>query len=263
MHKKGGDFYVAAPTQIACSIFLYLLAAAACESAQTEMPRPTAETIVDHMLQARAENRAHFRSYTVTRDYKLFGEQRHQAKSRVIAEIAFVPPDFKEYAIKHTDGSGLGEKIVHRMLEGEVAFAKDYSSTDISQDNYDFRYIGEQDVSGQHCYVLQLLPRRKDKNLLRGNIWVDVNTYLLHRAEGEPARSPSWWLRDVRIVLLYGDVGGMWLQTSSEATADVRILGQSTVVSHDMGYEIGGLSPAGSLAQTIFTVDEKTTNDQR
>jgi outer membrane lipoprotein-sorting protein len=252
MHKVGGSFPMAVRMKIACSIFLSLLAAVACESAQTEIPAPTTETIVDHMTQARAENRTHFRSYIVTRDYKLFDEQSNQAKSRVIAEISFVPPDFKGYAITHANGSGLGEKIVHRMLDGEVAFAKDYSSTDISQDNYDFRFTGEDDVNGQHCYVLRLLPRRKDKNLLRGNIWVDVNTYLLHRAEGEPAKSPSWWLRDLRIVLLYGDVGGMWLQTSSEATADVRILGQSTVVSHDVRYQIGRLSPLESLAQKSF-----------
>jgi hypothetical protein len=108
------------------------------------------------------------------------------------------------------------------------------------------------EVSGQRCYDLELLPRRKDKNLLRGNIWVDANTYLLRRTEGQPTKAPSWLLRDVHIVLHYGDVGGMWLQTASEATARIRILGPCTMVSRDVKYKITELVAAGSSAQTNF-----------
>jgi hypothetical protein len=86
-----------------------------------------------------------------------------------------------------------------------------------------------------------LLPRRNEKSLLRGEVWVDANTYLLQRVEGQPAKSSSWWVRDIRIVLLYGDVDGMWLQTDLEATANVRILGPSAMVSSDMKYEFSEL----------------------
>ena len=138
------------------------------------------------------------------------------------------------------------------MLEGQMAFAKDSGSTDISQDNYDFRFIRQQDVSNHRCYVLELLPRRKGKNLLRGEIWVDVNTYLIHRVEGQPVKSSSWWLKDVRIVLLFGYVGGMWMQTSSESTANVRIVGQYKMISQAVSYNIDQPSPASSSAQATF-----------
>ncbi len=129
------------------------------------------------------------------------------------------------------------------MLDREVELAKDYSSTDLSPDNYDFRFLREEEISGQRCCVVELLPKRKDKNLLRGNIWVDAHTYLLHRTEGEPAKkTPSWWLGAVRIVLLYGDAGGMWLQTALEATANVRIFGQYTMVSRDVNYQFRELA---------------------
>jgi hypothetical protein len=246
------SFYGALWQQAPCLLFLYLVAVVACASAQTESTVPTVETIIARMAQARAENRAHFRPYIITREYQFFGKERHKTKSQVIADITFVPPDFKKYATQQSDGSGLGERIVRRMLESEAALAKDSSSSDLSRDNYDFRFIREEGVSGQRCYVLELLPRRKDKNLLRGNIWVDANTHLLHRAEGEPARNPSWWLRDVRIVLLYAGVGGMWLQTASEVTANVRILGQSTIVSHDVKYNVSELVAARPSVQRSF-----------
>lgn len=226
--------------------YLLLLALAGAGSAQTEGLNtvPTEAAILARMAQARSDNRAHLRSYTVTRNYRLFGQEKLVAKSEVIAEVTFIPPDVKRYAIQHSNGTGMGEKIVRQILEHETDVVKNYSSTDISPQNYDFRLAGEEDMAGRHCYVLELRPKRKDKNLLRGRIWVDTTTYLLQRTEGQPAKVPSWWLRDVRIALVYGDVGGMWLQTSSESTANVRLFGPHTIVSRDLEYSFSELAAA-------------------
>ena len=70
------------------------------------------------------------------------------------------------------------------------------------------------------------------------NVWVDADTYLPRRFEGELAKNPSWWVQDVRVVFIYGNVGGMWLQTASEASGNVRILGRSTRVSRDVRYKL-------------------------
>ena len=190
------------------------------------------------MAQARAENRARFRPYVVTRDYKLFGNE-HKIKSQVIADVTFVPPNVKNFAIEESTGARLGEKAVRQILQSESEAAKTYHATDYSQANYDIRYVREeQDAGGQHSYVLELLPKRAEKNLLRGKVWVDAETYRVHRVEGEPAKPSSWWVRDVRITLLYSDVEGMWLQTGMEATAKVRILGLHRMVATDLKYEI-------------------------
>jgi hypothetical protein len=149
------------------------------------------------------------------------------------------------------------------MLEGEVALAKDSGATDITSGNYDFLLVRENELSGQRCYVLELLPKRKSKSLLRGTIWVDAGTYLPRRIEGEPAKNPSWWLSQVRLVILYGYAGPMWLQTSSEATANVRIIGRSSMVWQDVRYQIGELIVDGPLAQTVVSVEQTTTEGPR
>jgi hypothetical protein len=231
-------------------LFLYLVAGMASAPAQTGSSVPTAETIIARMAQARAENRARLRPYIVTRDYKLFGKDESKAQSEVIADVAFVPPDSKKYTIEETKGSGLGQILVRRMLANEAEVTKDHASTDISADNYDFRFIRQADLSGQRCYVLEVLPRRKEKHLLHGDVWVDANTYLLRRFEGEVAKSPSWWVRDVSVTFVYGDVGGMWLQTATEAAADVRILGRTTMVSRDVKYKITQLAATAASVQT-------------
>jgi hypothetical protein len=253
VREAGRSFsYVVAPRQTSWFLFVYLIVAMESASAQTGGPVPTPETIIASMAQARAENRARLRPYVVTREYKLYGEARQATKSEVVADVTFVPPDSKEYTIQQINGSGLGKMIIGRMLAKEAEVTKDSGATDISPDNYDLRFIREEEVSGHRCYVLELLPRRNEKNLLRGNIWVDANTYLLRRTEGQPAKAPSWWVGDVRIALRYGDVGGMWLQTASEATARVRILGPCTMVSRDVKYKITELVANASSAQTNY-----------
>ena len=212
---------------------------------------PTAaamETIVGCMLQASIYNQTHFRFYTVTREYKLFGQKRDRARSRVIANVTFHPPDSKNYRIQGTEGSLIGERIVRLVLDREAALAKDGRASVISQDNYNFQFLREEVASGQLCYVLRLLPKRQDKNLLRGTVWVDADTYLIRRTEGEPQKSPSWWLRSSHLVLVYAEVSGMWLPTSSEFTAKVRLFGWSTILARDLSYSYSQLAVAGDLA---------------
>jgi hypothetical protein len=139
------------------------------------------------------------------------------------------------------------------MLDHETDIVKDYGSTDLTPANYDFHFLREDQLDGQRCYVLEMTPKRRGKTLLRGHIWVDASTYQLRRTEGEPGKAPSWWLRDSHIVLTYGDVGGMWLQTASESTANVRFVGPHTMVARDVEYKFSALtagrecSPASSL----------------
>jgi len=220
---------------------LFCLPGVAAE-VHVESPVPTAESIIAHMMQARSDNRARLRPYSVTRDYQLFGKETQKARSEVVARVTFDPPGIKQFVIQQASGMGLGERIVRQMLEHETEIGRNYLSTDLAPTNYDFRYLREEELSGRRCYVLEIIPRRKDKNLLRGQIWLDATTYLLRRTEGEPARSPSWWLKDTRVALIYGDVGGMWLQTSSESSADVRFLGRHTMLSHDVDYTLSTLA---------------------
>lgn len=149
--------------QISRGLFL-LLVAVASVSAQSGSTAPTVETILVRMSEARAENRARFRPYVITRGYTLFGKERNKSKAEVTAEVTFVPPNSKQFSIQQSIGSALGERLVRRMLEGETKVVEDYGSTDISADNYDFRFAGEETINNQRCYVLELLPKRKQKN---------------------------------------------------------------------------------------------------
>ena len=252
-----GPFHRTARRQALWLLFLYFLAGMTSVRAQTGSSTHLEETIIAGMAQARVAGRSRLRPYIVTRSYKLFGKDAINSRSEVIANIAFVPPDSKNYSIQETNGSGMGQVLVRRMLVGEAAVEKKHLATDLSAENYNFRFIREEDVVGHRCYVLELVPRRNEQYLLHGNIWVDAVTYQPLRFEGEFAKSPSWWVKNVHLTFVYSDVGGMWLQTSTEAAAEVRILGLSTMVSHDLKYKITGLAAEASLNLKVIPPSPK------
>jgi len=74
------------------------------------------------------------------------------------------------------------------------------------------------------------------KDLISGEVWVDKHSFLVRQIDGEIAKTPSWWLRKVRVKLTFADLDGTWLQTGMEAVADVRILGPHTLTSRILDY---------------------------
>jgi hypothetical protein len=213
------------------SFALLLIAGAA---AQERRPSPDVSTVVARMLVVRDGNRARVHAYTVKRDYQLLDKQQ-QPKAQVIANITYVPPDQKQYNIESSSG-GMGGKVLRDIVQKEAESPKEARRKDLSPENYDFQLLGQEPIDGRQCYVLALNPRREEKNLIRGKMWVDAADYRIHRIEGSPVKSPSWWIRDLHILMSFTSVDGMWLHTATQAVADVRFKGKYVVETRDLEY---------------------------
>jgi len=190
---------------------------------------PDLAQIVSRMEQAR-EQAKQTAPFLLKREYRLFHGDEVQPTSEVKAEISVVPPHDRDYKIVASKGSGRGEKVVRKILEHEAAAEKSSPPpTAVVPKNYDFSLLGEETFQGAHCYVLGLHPKREDPSLVEGRAWVDAQSFLLRKVEGEMSKSPSWWVKQVKVTLLFGEIGGIWTQISTNAVADVRIVGQYTV----------------------------------
>lgn len=201
--------------------------------------------IVQRMTEAQLQNRAHIRPYSVTRDYVVYGHDADNPKGHVLARIDFLPPNQKSYNIAESTG-GMQEKVVRRILEHEVEVTKDPANTYLTPHNYDFEMVGEEQLGGRRCYLLKTHPKRSDKDLLKATVWVDANTYKIMRLEGEPNKAPSFWVKDVHIILDFGEVSGMWLQTASHAIAHVRFAGNYNLYSRDVRYQTAPVEVAAA-----------------
>jgi len=199
------------------------------------------QQIVALMEEAQLRNRENHRPYIMTRDYRLFGSKNDEVNSEVIADVTFVPPDRKSFTINSVQGSERGEKIVRKVLQGESELSSKDAPGALSRANYKFKLLGEDNLNGQSCFVLQLIPKREEKTLLKGKAWVDRNTYLIHRVEGEMAKTPSWWIKKVTMTMYYSAAAGMWLATGSDAVAEVRIFGRHTLTSRALKVRAGGV----------------------
>ncbi len=227
-----------------CGPLLLSLATAAW-AAEPVGTLPSTETIVAHMREARARNRAQLRPYQVVRDYQLFGKEQ-KSKSEVTAYIDYVPPDVQNFTLHRNNGVTMGEVIVRKILESEKQILTNQGASDISPANYSFRLVRKDVLNRQPCYVLELRPLRKDPRLLDGLIWIDASSYLTLRMEGEPARAPSWWVHNIHVALDFQMVHGVWLQTALRSTANVRLLGEHTLVSRDVEYRMGEFEAAAT-----------------
>jgi hypothetical protein len=203
--------------------------------AQAAHPTPDVNTIVQRMAAAQQENKTRLRPFTVKRGYFLL-DKKDQPKSEVVAHITVLPPDNKQYWIESSTGSGIGEKVLRDILTRETEPPKDEKKKELSQENYEFQLAGEDTIDGRSCYVLSLNPRREEKDLIRGKIWVDAANYNIHRIEGSPVKSPSWWVHDIQILMNFAEVDGMWLRTFTHAVANVRFKGKYVMESRDLEY---------------------------
>lgn len=171
--------------------------------------------------------------HNITREYHLAPPGSIQPDSEVIAEVNFVPAPGR-YMIQSHWGSGRAEYVVKNVLQHEIeitASAEKLAGNALTEQNYDFQYLGSVVQDGHSCFLLQLKPKRKESGLVDGRVWVDKDSFLVRRVEGELAKSPSWWVKTVHVDLVYSDFQGAWLQTRMNAVAEVRCFGKQELSS--------------------------------
>lgn len=190
---------------------------------------PDLNSILQSMETVEQRNPAHSHSFEVTRNYQVFRADDKQPTSEITAEISFIPPNVEKCKITQASGNPRGVKIVDAILDREMKSAADGAHASISRMNYDFTFLRQENFGLVPEYVLLLVPKRKQKDLLRGQIWVDAKTFHIRRMEGVPAKNPSWWIKDVHITLQFAAVNEMWIPVSFDAIANLRLLGQFTL----------------------------------
>ena len=202
----------------------------------------TLDQILTRMQQAEAQSREQSVAYTVTREYQLSAVGAQHPNSDVVAQVNFIPPSAKDYSIVKSEGSERGASIVRKVLDHEAEMAEHSDRHEISRQNYDFALLGRATLDGHDCYILQLTPRRQAVELIEGKAWVDANNFIIRQIKGTTSKSPLLWIKNLNVTINYGQVNGVWLQTSTEAVADVRFAGTHVLTSHELDVQPASLN---------------------
>lgn len=173
--------------------------------------------------------------------------------SAVTAQISFSPPDTETFKITDAQGSPNGKKIISAVLEQEVVSAKEGHQRDISRSNYEFVFLREQDFGFVPEYVLHITPKRKEKGLLLGDIWVDAKTYRIRQIIEIPLKTPSFWVKNLHITVQFAAVNDMWIAVSLDAIAAVRFLGIYTLAGHNLAPPVAVASTPSRRSSLCFS----------
>lgn len=210
------------------------MVATAVSWSQTQTPvikttAPNVEAILQSMEREQQQNPAQFRPYEVTRKYKVFRANDKRPISENTTQISFTPPDIKTYKITQASGSQVGEKIVRAILDQESTAAKSRDDNRVSRKNYEFVFLRRENSGGIPEYVFLIVPKRKAKTLLLGQIWVDATTFRIRRIEGVPTKNPSIWIKNIHISIQFAEWNGVWIPVCFDAIASVRLVGKYTL----------------------------------
>jgi hypothetical protein len=200
-----------------------------CEGAE---PQPdaslTAADIFDRVVQANALRAAALESYRSTRQYAVL-EPGHEADAELKVAVQFVSPSTKIFKTVSANGVGWIHKRVFQGLmqaEQETVGGKQQHDSAISPANYDAQLVGTDQYDGRDAYVLALTPKRRDKYLFIGRVWIDRQDFAIAKIEGEPAKSPSFWVVRAPFVREYQRINTFWLPLRDETHSQIRFVGE-------------------------------------
>jgi hypothetical protein len=223
--------------QMIAPIGLLLLAAVNSTTAQ-----PTAAEVVQRMVQADGRRSTAYRGYSGVRRYTL--QNKHFDKlAEAWVRVVCTGAGAKSFQVLSETGSRLiGDRVIRKMIEAETEASQtgEHEQNRIVPKNYEFRLLGTEVAEGRLNYVLEILPKTSYRFLVRGRIWVDSEEYAITRVEASPAKNPSFWIRDVQIVLRFSRTGPFWLPLRNESRANARILGKTELTIDYFDYVVSG-----------------------
>jgi hypothetical protein len=215
--------------------------------------RGVAEDQIFLQLLAHNETRkAALLEYTSHRTYQVL-DLKGKVHAEEIGQMEFRAPDKKQFVVTSESGSGVIRHLALNPLiasEIETAAGKQHHDSAIAPQNYTLKLVGEQQVGAYHCFVAQVVPKRKDKYLFEGKMWIDVDDYAVVRIEGHPAKKLSFWIEHADFIRQYQKVDGFWLPEKDETLVQVRLYGKKVLRIEHQNYVVNGATPSAfAIAQ--------------
>lgn len=186
--------------------------------------------------------------YTAVRKYDVASDTGKVYAEEVV-RVEFQAPDHKTFVTQAEKGSLLvRELVLNRLIasESETSSGAAHRDSSIKPANYELALLGEQDVGPYHCLVAAAVPKRRDKYLFEGKVWIDTQDYAIVKIAGHPAKSLSFWINRADFVRQYQKIGDFWLSARDETIVHVRLYGKKVLTIDHRDYAINGGPGAGA-----------------
>jgi len=204
--------------------------------------------IFDELLAHNALRSATLLDYTALRTYQVV-DLKGKVHAEEVGRMEYRAPDQKTFVVTSEKGSGLVRRLALSPLiasEIQTTAGKEHHDSAISPANYTLDPLGEQQVGPYHCFVVRATPKRKDKYLFEGKVWIDVEDYAVVRIEGRPAKKLSFWIERADFVRQYQKIDSFWLPQKDMTFVQVRLYGKKALTIDHQNYTVNR-----SVASTV------------
>ena len=207
-------------------------------------PSITEEYVFAEMASHNEHRSAALLDYTALRTYQVV-DLRGKVHAEESGRMEYHAPDQKSFAVTSEKGSGLVRHLALNPLiasEIEAASGKQHHDSSITPANYSLHLLGEQQVGPYHCFVAEAVPKRLDKYLFDGKIWIDTQDFAVVRIAGHPAKKLSFWIERADFVREYQKIDEFWLPRRDETFVQVRLYGKKVLTIDHNNYTVNGAS---------------------
>jgi len=190
--------------------------------------RLTGDDVIAKMLERNRLRNEQLQQYSAVRTYEIRNPEGKLAAQAVV-RVEYQAPDKKTFNKTSEKGSGIVRHMVFDHLiqsESETSSGREHHDSAITSANYTFALAGEEDLGPYHCFVVEASPKRKEKYLFEGKIWIDAEDFAVVKIAGHPAKKPSFWINRAEFVRQYQRIAGFWLPFRDETSVDVKIYGK-------------------------------------
>ncbi len=215
----------------ACGIFLGLLSVSAkffslppIAPPPSDEPHPTLTEALSRMVAYRQWQDSALREYQARRRFQATTQRFGMDSIMEVQTLFRWPYSFQSTVIKQEGSSFVREHVFEKILAAETELASS-DQADVIPKNYDFTFLGKDTCDDRPCWRLELKPKRKDKYLLEGQVWLDVADFGIARVDGAPAKRVSFWASNVHIDKRMRRTEGVWLTYKIDTTSDIRLAG--------------------------------------
>ena len=219
----------------------------------------TGDNVIAKMLERNRRRNEQLQRYSAVRTYEIRNPEGKVAAQAVV-RVDYQAPDKKTFNKTSEKGSGIVRHLVFDRLiqsESETASGREHHDSAITTANYAFTLAAEEDLGPYHCFGLEAAPKRKDKYLFEGKIWIDAEDFAVVKIVGHPAKKPSFWVNRADFVRQYQRIDGFWLPYRDETHVEVKIYGRRVFTVDHQQYLINSAIPLQAQTGDLGAPDER------
>ena len=199
------------------------------------------DEVVTRMIERNRLRNEHLQSYSAVRKYEIRNPDG-RVSAEAIVRVNYRAPGKKTFQKVSEEGSWVVRRLVFdRLLQSEEETSgQERHDSAISDRNYQFAIIGEENLGTRRCFIVEAKPKRTDKYLFEGRLWIDAQDFGIAKISGHPAAKLSFWITRADFVREFQRVQGFWLPRLDETIVEVKIHGTKLFRIEHQQYVLNG-----------------------